>query len=279
MPTLVDDPPEGSDWIHEIKYDGYRSQIVIDGDSTRIFTRRGHDWSAKYHPLVAEAKGLGLERAIIDGEIVVADMQGKPRFGDLRAAITSRPEALVFMAFDLLHVEDHDLRRMAVEERRHILRDMVPPGGRIQFSEELDGEARTIFAKIERAGLEGMVSKRLGSRYRSGVSREWLKAKCYTEDVFDVAGVLREPGKPTMALMANRGEYIGGAFITLPKIRERLWARVQAKAKPPAGFKPRPGAEWVEPGIRARVKFLRGEEMLRHASVKSIEENGDEHQG
>ena len=79
-----------------------------------------------------------------------------------------------------------------------------------------------------------------------------------------------------MALMASKGKYVGGAFVTLPKIRERLWARVQAKGKPPEGFKPKPGAEWVKPGLRARVKFLRGEEKLRHASVQSIEENVEE---
>lgn len=281
LPTLVDNPPEGGDWIHEIKFDGYRSQVVIDAGQVRIFTRRGHDWTAKYHPLVRAAEELGLDRAIMDGEIVAADLQGKPRFGELRATISNRPEELIFVAFDLLHLDDDDLRRMGVEERRHILRDLIPTQGRIQFSDELEGEARIIFAKIERAGLEGMVSKRLGSRYRSGPSKEWLKTKCYDVGEFDIIGVQRERGKPAMVLMADKGRYVGGAFVTLPQgIRERLWARVQARsgAKPPAGLAAEK-AEWIKPGLRGRVKFLRGEEKLRHASLQTFQENGDEHQG
>ena len=125
-------------------------------------------------------------------------------------------------------------------------------------------------------GLEGIVSKRAACPYQSGRTREWVKIKSFTEATFDIIGVQREPGQPAMVLMANEeGRYMGGAFVTLPRgIRERLWARVQAQAGAPApkGIKAEK-AEWVKPGLRGRVKFLRGEEKLRHASLQDWSED------
>jgi ATP-dependent DNA ligase len=113
--------------------------------------------------------------------------------------------------------------------------------------------------------------------YRSGPTRSWLKTKAYQIGEFEIAGVLREPGNPPMALMVTRDKhrrYVGGAFINLTqKMRERLWSRVQNKAGPvPKGMKPRKGAEWVEPGLVGKVRYLKGEEMLRHASLQEIRE-------
>ncbi|MGX9415658.1 ATP-dependent DNA ligase, partial [Mesorhizobium sp. 14Arga] len=164
---------------------------------------------------------------------------------------------------------------MALEERREILASMIQPGGRIQFSEPLPGEAKAIFHLLDRGGLEGMVSKRRDSKYRSGLSTNWLKAKCYTVEEYELLGVERESGKPAFALMADRktGQYVGSAFIKSSRaIRERLWKRVQEHAGPaPKGMK-RPATQWVRPGIIGRVKHLRGEEDLRHASLQDFRE-------
>lgn len=273
MPTLVERPPEGDNWIHEVKFDGYRSQLVIDDDGIRIYTRNGHDWTAKYRDLVKEAASLGAESVIVDGEIIVINDAGLSDFGELRKAITRRQHDLYFVAFDLLHVNGRDLRDMALEERRDILAGMIDPGGRIQFSEPLPGTAMAIFHLVERAGLEGMVSKRRDSKYRSGPSTNWLKAKCYAIDEYELLGVEREAGKPAFALLADRGtgKYVGSAFINSSRaIRERLWKRVQEHAGPaPKGMK-RPATQWVKPGIIGRVKHLRGEEDLRHASLQDF---------
>ena len=94
MPTLVEQPPEGDDWLHEVKFDGYRSQLIIDEDGTRIYTRNGHDWTAKYRDLVTEAKSLGAESVIVDGEIIVLNEAGLSDFGELRKAITRRQHDL-----------------------------------------------------------------------------------------------------------------------------------------------------------------------------------------
>jgi len=251
LPTLVEKPPEGDDWIHEVKFDGYRSQIVIDEDGTRIFTRRGLDWTAKYRDLAEAAKALDVESAIIDGEIIVLNEAGLSDFSELRKAITRRQHDLYFVAFDLLHLNGHDLRDMPLEDRREILAGMIEPGGRIQFSEALPGEAKAIYHLVDQAGLEGMVSKRKDSKYRSGNSTAWLKTKAYSIDEYELLGVEREAGKPAFALMAERGtgRYVGSAFITLNReLRERLWKRVQEHAgAAPKGMK-RPATQWVRPG-------------------------------
>jgi ATP-dependent DNA ligase len=168
MPTLVDKPPEGEAWSHEVKFDGYRSQMIIDGAGVRIFTRRGLDWTAKYRDLAVAAGSLDVENAIIDGEIIVLNDKGLSDFAELRKAITRRQHDLYFVAFDLLHLNGRDLRDMALEERREILVGMIPPDIRIQFSQDLPGEAKAIFHLVDQAGLEGMVSKRRDSKYRSG---------------------------------------------------------------------------------------------------------------
>lgn len=277
MPTLVEKPPEGDDWIHEVKFDGYRSQIVIDDDGVRIFTRRGLDWTAKYRDLAEAAKLLGVESAIIDGEIIVLNDAGLSDFAALRKAITRRPHDLYFVAFDLLHLNGHDLRDMPLEDRREILAEMIPADIKIQFSQPLPGDAASIFHLVDNAGLEGMVSKRKDSKYRSGPSTNWLKAKCYAIEEYDLLGVEREAGKPAFALMAERGtgRYVGSAFITLNReMRERLWQRVQEHAgTAPTGMK-RPATQWVKPGLVATVKHLRGEEDLRHASLQDFRDEG-----
>ncbi|RRH89554.1 ATP-dependent DNA ligase [Mesorhizobium tamadayense] len=275
MPCLVDKPPEGDAWIHEVKFDGYRSQIAIEDAEVRIFTRRGLDWTAKYRDLVETAKGLNVQNAIIDGEIIVLNDDGVSDFGELRRAISRRQHDLYFVAFDLLHLNGHSLLDMPLEDRREVLHAIIPEGERIQFSEALPGTSSAVFHLVEQAGLEGVVSKRKDSKYRSGPSTNWLKAKCYTIDEYELLGVEREAGKPAFALMAERGtgRYVGSAFITLNReMRERLWQRVQEHAgTAPKGMK-RPATHWVKSGLIGRLKHLRGEEDLRHASLQDFRE-------
>ncbi|PTE12411.1 RNA ligase family protein [Mesorhizobium helmanticense] len=275
MPTLVDKPPEGGDWSHEVKFDGYRSQLIIENNDIRIFTRRGLDWTAKYRHLATAAHLLEAESAIIDGEIIVLNDADLSDFSALRKAITSRPHDLYFVAFDIMHLNGHDLRDMTLEERRVILAGIIPADIRVQFSQELSGEAKAIYKLIDDAGLEGMVSKRRDSKYRSGRSTNWLKTKSYEIAEYEILGVEREAGKPAFALMADRttGQYIGSAFINSSRaIRERLWKRVQEHAGPAPKDMKRPATQWVKPGLIGRVKHLRGEEDLRHASLQDFRE-------
>nr|WP_245451887.1 hypothetical protein [Mesorhizobium waimense] len=136
-----------------------------------MFTRRGLDWTSKYRDLAKAAALLEVESAIIDGEIIVLNDAGLSDFGELRKAITRRQHDLYFVAFDLLHLNGHDLRDMPLEDRREILAEMIPEGGRIQFSQALPGDAKAIFHLVDQAGLEGMVSKRKDSNTEAATRR------------------------------------------------------------------------------------------------------------
>lgn len=279
LPTLVDQPPTGDDWIHEIKYDGYRTELVIERGQVQAFTRRGFDWTAKYGPVVAAAAELPVGSAIIDGEVIVMDEAGATDFAALRSAMRWQPDRLVFVGFDLLHLNGRDLRSRPLLERRELLQALIGDAdGAIQFSHHVAGLGADFYQAVDRMGLEGMVSKRANAPYRSGRTESWLKIKCYEESTYEVAGVLREPGRPAVAYMVTPDKerrYVGGAFITLnQKMRERLWARVQAaNGRPVKGVDAKPGTIWVKPGLIGRVRHLKGEEKLRHATLQEVSES------
>ncbi|MCF6110346.1 RNA ligase family protein [Mesorhizobium muleiense] len=272
-PKLVAKPPEGENWIHEIKLDGYRSQIVINGpEDIRVYTKTGADWTKKYAGLVDAALELDVKNAIIDGEAIVINEAGLPDFNALQNAVHNNPYAMYLGAFDILHLNGNDLRDLGCEERREILHGIIKPNSQIQFSETMPGDAKAIFYLADQAGLEGIVSKRADSKYRSGPTTNWLKTKSFTEDEFELLGVRRERGKAAFAYLAepDTGKYRGSAFITLGRdMKDRLWKRVQDHAGPrPEVMKEKPEAEWVKPGIKLRVKHLRGDHAhIRHASL------------
>ncbi|RUX26199.1 ATP-dependent DNA ligase [Mesorhizobium sp. M2A.F.Ca.ET.042.01.1.1] len=273
-PELVEQPPKADGWSHEVKFDGYRSQIIKDDEGVRVFTKSGIDWTAKYKSIAKEAETLEAKSFIIEGEMIVLNEKGLSDFHALRSAITRRPQALYFVAFDLLHLNRHDLRDMALKDRREVLQALIPAGGHIQFSEALPGTGDAVYHLACKANLEGIVSKRLDSVYRSGATMNWRKIKCYVEAEMDIIGVQCEAGKPPMVLMADKGRYMGGAFVTFKADkRQALWERVQGKvgAPPPKGLA-KQKAEWLKPGLVGRVKFLKGEETLRHASLKDFRE-------
>ncbi|SFO56981.1 ATP dependent DNA ligase domain-containing protein [Mesorhizobium sp. NFR06] len=268
----MEQPPMGDAWSHEVKFDGYRTQVIKDADGVRLYTKTGIDWTSKYRPLAAEANKLGAESFIIESETIVTNEAGLSDFHALRSAITRRPQDLYLVAFDLLHLNSHDLRDMPLKDRREILQALIPAGGRIQFSEALPGTGDAVYHLACEVGLEGIVSKRLDSVYRSGSTMSWRKVKCYIEKEMDIVGVKRETGKPAMVLMADNGRYMGGAFVTFKADkRQALWDRVQGKtgAPPPKGLA-KEKAEWLKPGLVGRVKFLKGEARLRHASLKDF---------
>ncbi|HEX9933092.1 MAG TPA: DNA ligase D [Allosphingosinicella sp.] len=285
LPTLVDAPPEGEEWLHELKYDGFRTQIAIGaGGEARAFTRAGHDWTDRYRPLVAAAAALGADEALVDGEVIVQDEQGRSDFGALQAAIARTPERLVFMAFDLIRLDGRDLRAAPVEERRARLQALIganDPAFPIQFSAHVDGGGGDFFHAVDAMGLEGIVSKRKGSRYRSGHARSWLKAKTFGEGEFVVVAVERGDKAP-VAILAREGEagleLAGPAMVTLadPE-RERFWSTIETLKtdRPAVEMEKRRQGSFVEPRLRVRARHLRGEETLRHATVLAIVEARD----
>ncbi|RWH71157.1 MAG: ATP-dependent DNA ligase [Mesorhizobium sp.] len=272
-PQLVAKPPEGDNWIHEIKLDGYRAQIVINSpEDIRVFTKTGKDWTRKYLGIVEAAGELEVENAIIDGEAVVTNKAGMPDFNALQDAVHNNPYGMYLVAFDIMHLNSRDLRDIGCKARREILCGIIKPNSRIQFSEAMPGDAKSVFYLVEQVELEGIVSKRPDSKYRSGPTSNWLKTKSFTVDEFELLGVEREPGRAAFALLGQpgTGKYVGSAFITLGRdMKERLLKRVREHAgPPPEGMKQRPATQWVGPGVKLRIKHLRGDHShIRHASL------------
>jgi bifunctional non-homologous end joining protein LigD len=278
-PRLVLEPPVSDDWLHEIKYDGFRVQLILDWAGARAFTRNGHDWSKRFWPVVNAAEKLPAKSFIIDGEMIAPEADGRPNFHQMHSRMTWNAELLAFVAFDILHLDGQDLRALPAIERKAMLWDLVKPATDIiQYSQHVEGGGADFFAAVDRMNLEGMVSKRRNSPYRSGESDAWVKTKCWDVDDLDLIGVKREAGKQTEGLFARDGKYVGKAVIATSRaIKERLWRRIERdRAEQPAGVVPTAVAdgdvEWVKPGITARVRHLRGEAKLRHASVQDLRE-------
>lgn len=279
QPTLVHDAPEGDQWLHEIKYDGYRTELLLNGAESRAFTRNGHDWTDRYRLVLDAAQSLPGGPALIDGEMIVQGEAGLSDFHAVRRTITSHPERLVFYAFDLMMVDGQDIRREPLIDRRARLHDLVgehDPTFRIQFSDHIVGNGPAFYHQAEQLGLEGIVSKLTDSRYRAGYSTSWLKIKAFTVDQFVIVGTEQGVG-PTMALCARETphglEYAGGAMLTLTaKERDRFWTTIETLRRPGPALKidKRKAAQWIEPVLRATVRHLRGEEKLHHATVLEL---------
>jgi ATP-dependent DNA ligase len=194
LASPVDQPPEGEQWIHELKHDGYRCQVLLEPWRTRVTTRKGYDWSDRYPSIIRAASALRCESAIIDGEAIVQDSTGASDFDSLNTAMHWRPDSIILYAFDLMHLNGIDLRRRALADRRAMLRALLrrDDESRIQFSEEFAGDGAALFKACAEKKLEGIVSKHRLAPYRSGRTTTWLKAKCFTESIFVVIGTDRD---------------------------------------------------------------------------------------
>ena len=177
LPSSAEHPPTGPEWVHEIKHDGYRLMARRDPIGIRLLTRNGHDWSPRY-PLIVEAVNqLKVRSCLIDGEAVVSDDDGRAVFERLRQ-VRRRSRQVFLCAFDLLELNGTDLSREPLEVRKSTLASLLRarlPG--LQFNQHITHPGDLVFRHACAMGLEGIVSKRLGSRYNSGRTRDWLKFK------------------------------------------------------------------------------------------------------
>jgi bifunctional non-homologous end joining protein LigD len=171
--TLVAFPPAGPGWLHEMKHDGFRILARKQGERVEVWSRRGALFNDRF-PRIAEAVGaLPVDNALIDGEAVTFLPDGHSDFAALRTKAGG--ERASFVVFDLLSLDGGDRRERPLEERREALAQLVTGADSIRFSEAMAAEGAVVFAHACKLGLEGIVSKRAGSRYRSGTSRNWLK--------------------------------------------------------------------------------------------------------
>ncbi len=283
-------PPAGNGWVHEVKFDGYRLQLRIHNGRASLRTRKGLDWTRKF-PAIARA-AAGLPNAIIDGEVVAIDSRGAPHFASLQAALSSGvTDSLIFYAFDLLFIDRRDLRETTLADRKDRLKELLvargDDGSPIRYVEHLTASGDDVLEAARQMDLEGIVSKRLDARYRSGrTNASWLKVKSRTGQEF-VIGAWTDTGGRFRSLLVGVPRdghlaYVGrvGTGFGQDVVRRLMPAlKAVTVAKNPYGGDnaPREQADihWVKPELIAEVEFANWTDdgMLRAASFKGLRED------
>lgn len=303
LAALADAPFDDPDWLFEVKWDGFRVEVVVGGE-VRLYTRNGHDAAAYFPRLLPEpAAWLRASEAILDGEVVALDPEGRPDFGLLQAWITGEPEArsapLVYEVFDLLRLDGRSLLAVPLEDRKRLLRAVIVDGPRVRYAGHVEAEGRAFYAAAVERGLEGIVAKRRRSRYEPGRrSGSWLKIKVRPSQELVVGGWLpgegtaRELGALLVGVAEGRrdgGEVrlryvgrVGSGFDAAARRLLRVRLDALAAEKPP--FEPPPEARgelararWVRPElvIRAEIGGWTRDGLTRQASFKGLELDRD----
>ncbi|HEY3911481.1 MAG TPA: DNA ligase D [Stellaceae bacterium] len=293
LATPADAAPDGPQWLHEIKHDGYRLIARIAIGEARLLTRNGLDWTGKFPVLAAAFGALPVEAALIDGELVHLETDGTSDFGRLQDAIANgRTDELVFYAFDLLHLDGYDLTGAALEDRKAALAEVVPThsAGILRYSDHQAGRGPEFFRQACGYELEGIVSKRRDRPYQPGRNDGWLKVKCANRDEFVVIGFTDPAGHRRGLGALLLGYYDGQAALhyagrvgtgfddaQLAALRARLDPLQRAAA--PVAALPKgtslKGVHWTEPALVAEVRYAgwTADQVLRHATFIGLRED------
>jgi bifunctional non-homologous end joining protein LigD len=277
LATLVERPPEGDQWLHEIKYDGYRIGCFVERGSARLESRNGQDWSAAYAEVVRAAAALPVQSALLDGELAVLLADGRTSFQGLQNAgrggrLTGR---LVYFVFDLLALDGRDLAPLPLERRKHELAALLAragdAGGTLRYGEHVAGSGATVLAHACKLGLEGIVSKRRDLPYQPGRNASWQKSKCILRQEFVVGGFTEGEGQRQGIGSLLIGYYQSGTLRFAGKVgngpgftaeyTRRLQREFEGIEQEECPFQPRPPgalgkrARWVRPERVVEVSF------------------------
>lgn len=284
LATLTTQTPAGDDWLHEIKLDGYRLLATRQMSKVTLATRNESDWTSRFPTLAAAIQSIGASEFIVDGELVMLRSDGVSDFAALQNALRSNLEReLVYFVFDLLYLKGYDLREVALSQRKSLLADLLRgvQDPRVQYCDHIVGNGESFFDQCRRAGLEGVISKKVSSRYRSGRSESWLKRKCVLSDDFVIAGYVVSQTRKDEIRSLVVGYYADGKLTyagkvgtgfsdaALTEIRLRC-QRIRAKRSPldvsPSELKS-DAVVWTRPALVARVKYIgwTRTKQLRHA--------------
>ncbi len=264
-------------WLFEIKYDGVRVVAERRGDQVRMLGRSGEDITARYPEIAQALQGLLVERCVLDGEIVAYDESGRPSFGrlqkrmllsrprDVAAAMACVPARAVF--FDCLALEGHDLRGLALRERKECLARVLPPAGVVQAGDHVEEHGEAFFEAASEMGLEGVIAKRAGSRYTGRRSPDWVKVKCQRRQEFVIGGYTEPRGSGRRFGALHVGTYEGDQLRHVTRVgsgfddalQDKLWEQLQPLHRDgsPFGASGPRGRDdhWVEPRLVCEVRF------------------------
>lgn len=270
LARLVTRPPEGEDWVHEVKFDGYRLQLLFDHGRVRLLTRRGLDWTDKYPAVARTFADLKAGSAVIDGELVAQDEKGRSSFQLLQNAMKAgRTGPLIYWAFDLLHLNGTDLRSLPLIARKERLKKLIDRLGapQVLYSDHFRDNGAALMRASCKMGLEGIVSKRVDAAYVSGRHDDWVKCKCGHRQEFVIGGFSDARGSRVGFGSLLVGVYeegrlrfaggVGTGFDqkTLASLHARL-KRLETKASPFAiASPPARHNHWVRPELVAEVSF------------------------
>ena len=289
LATLTDAMPQGKNWAHEIKFDGYRALAYIEHGNARLFTRTGLDWTSKFHT-VAEALSDLSENAILDGEIIALNGEGASSFKELQNALSEgQGDRLQYYAFDLLHLDGQDLTGQPLSERKRLLQTLIgdSTGGCVFYSKHFIA-GKEFLQRACSLQLEGVISKRLDLPYASGRGTSWLKTKCHKRQEFAIGGFTLPAHEARGIGALLLGYYADGKLVYAGKVgtgfdqesslllRKKLDTLAQS-AMPFAGVASdaKRGAHWVSPKLVCEVEFSEwtADGRLRHPSFQGLRED------
>ncbi|HET8700226.1 MAG TPA: DNA ligase D [Nitrococcus sp.] len=294
LATLAQEVPKGVGWIHEIKFDGYRIIAQIEDGVVRLISRSAQDWTERFPELAALLDRLPVDRAMLDGEVVALAPGGTSSFRRLQEALSEgRTERLVYQAFDLLYLNDQDLVEVALLERKQALAELLAAAGftgstAVRYTDHLEAQGAAFFEQACRLGLEGIVSKRSNSRYRSGRTKQWLKVKCTHQEEFVVGGYTNPGGTRSGFGALLLGAYRDGGELSYTgrvgtgfsaRQLTALHATLRQLARPTKPFHgsvPNSrGAHWVQPQLVVEVEFSEWtrDGRLRQPAFRGVRED------
>lgn len=292
LATLVDSPPEGDDWIHEAKFDGYRTIAIKDGPKVTFYTRNGHNWTAKYAQLADEFKKFPARKIVVDGEIVALNEKGVPDFNKLqnmldKATAKRKASGLVFYAFDVLFLEGKDIRKTELIERKNKLKKFFRKkfSDFILYSDHFEtDDVKKLFNQMCSLGLEGVISKKKDAWYAGARNREWLKTKCVKSDEFVLIGYRtgtdHEIGSLLLGMYEGKELRFAGKVGTgfSKKTKDKLWEKFKDNISPRPVIKEELEYEnivWLKPKLVAEINYLERtkENLIRHGSFQRLRED------
>ena len=290
LATLVADAPDTDDWLHEVKYDGFRMGLVIERGTARLLTRAGLDWSDRFPDLVEAARQLGVSSALLDGEVALQLPDGRTSFQHLQNS-GRQAGALTYFLFDLLWLDGEDLSSSPLEARKARLQQLLPAAGAspLRYSTHVVGHGPRIHGEACKAKLEGIISKRRGAPATPGRSRTWVKVKCVGRQEFVIGGFTEPQGSREGLGALLIGHYSRDRLVWAGKVgtgftarsARELRARLEPLVQDHPPFTPAPrgaearGAHWVRPELVAEVAFTEWTDggKIRHPSFQGLRED------